>query len=784
VKTFRSAIVAIRHTVGCLLFVFLLGNDAKAQYCSATATGTCYHYLGQVVYGTINQITACANYSSFYKDWSATASTTVVQGTSQNMTMYNTSAYGTYFRVYIDWNADLDFLDAGELVLTSGFTASGGNYVLNITVPGTSTLGTTRIRIKADYYNNFGGGPCASSTETETQDYGLVITAPTPGSLSGTINSYQPVTAICLSDIYCAVPSTFAVGDKVLLIQMRGHTIDIAGTTTYGDITATNNCGKYEFLIVSAITATSVRTTTNPQFTYDISGQVQLVKVASYGLSSITVTSSGVTCPAWDGSVGGVIAIENTGDLILTGNIDATGKGFRGGAPDNAAWGCNNAASHGYAYGTSSTFSAPKGEGTGSQLITAVNQEGKGKVSNGGGGGNNVDAGGGGGANGAVAGMGGMQWTDCADALAAQTQGIAGASLAAYYSNALNRIYMGGAGGGGHAGANVTGGGAGANGGGIIIVSVANIIGSGGSILSKGNAAINVSGQWAGGGGGAGGTILLKYQGVSGSIPVSTSGGNGAPAYWPDQLGPGGGGSGGVLWISGASIPAAITYTMAGGTYGTLNNDGITNWGATAGAAGISITGLSMPAISATPGTPCTTLPVQLLKFDAVVKENSYVDLSWSTASEINSSYFAVEKTTNGVQWDLVETQQAKGTTNIMHNYTGMDLEPIKGESYYRLKMVDEDGNFIYSEIKPVFIRTPVEAILYPNPSRDLVTVEFEGKIKSQTAVEVRSALGDLITTIPLNGEINRFAFSVDHLPDGIYFLLINEQRMRFVVQH
>ncbi|HLP12954.1 MAG TPA: GEVED domain-containing protein [Flavobacteriales bacterium] len=779
----HSAIVAVRSILWCLLLVFALGNDGKAQYCSATATGTCYHYLGQVVYGTINQVTACANYTSFYKDWSATASTTVVQGTSQNMTLYNTSSYGTYFRVYIDWNADLDFVDAGELVLTSGFAASGGNYVVNITVPGTATLGTTRIRIKADYYNNFGGGPCASSAETETQDYGLVITAPAPGTLTGTINSYQAVTAICLSDIYVPVPTTFAVGDKVLLIQMRGHTIDIAGTTTYGDITATNNCGKYEFLIVSAITATSVRTVTNPQFTYDITGQVQLVKVASYSLASVTVSSSGITCPAWNGSTGGVIVLENTGDLILNGNIDATGKGFRGGAPDNAAWGCNNAASHGYAYAATSTFSAPKGEGTGSQLITAANTEGKGKASNGGGGGNNVDAGGAGGGNGAIGGMGGMQWASCADPLANETQGIAGASLAPFYSNAINRIFMGGAGGGGHAGANVAGGGAGANGGGIIIITASNIIGPG-SIISNGNAAVNLSGQWAGGGGGAGGTILLTYQSVVGSVPVSTRGGNGGPAYWPNQLGPGGGGSGGVLWVSGGLIPAAITYTTTGGTAGTWNNDLVTYWGATNGTTGISVTGLSMPSISTIPGTPCSVLPIELVAFNAVAKENSYVDLSWSTASEINSNYFEVEKTTDGVHWELVTTQQAKGTTNITHNYADKDLNPFKGESYYRLKMVDGDGSFVYSEIQQVFIQTPHQAVLYPNPSSEFITVEFEGKIKPQTSVEVRSALGDLVTTIPLNGDVNQFTFAVDRLPNGVYFLLLNEQRLRFVVQH
>ncbi|HYG52174.1 MAG TPA: T9SS type A sorting domain-containing protein, partial [Flavobacteriales bacterium] len=241
---------------------------------------------------------------------------------------------------------------------------------------------------------------------------------------------------------------------------------------------------------------------------------------------------------------------------------------------------------------------------------------------------------------------------------------------------------------------------------------------------------------------------------------------------------------GGVLWVSGASIPAAITYTTTPGTYGTWNNDGVTNWGATAGTAGISLTGLSMPPVSTIAPNPCSVLPVQLLEFNALAKENNYVELTWSTASELNSSHFIVEKTADGVDWEAVITHQAKGTTNITHNYSDKDLNPVKGESYYRLKMVDNDGSFVYSEIRPVFIELPVNAILYPNPSNEKITVEFEGKIKAQHQVEIRSALGNLITTLPLNNEISQFTFPVDRLPSGVYFLLLNEQRLKFIVQH
>jgi GEVED domain/Secretion system C-terminal sorting domain len=775
-------IIAFARLICCVYLFFGFKTNAKAQYCAATAIGTCYHYLGQVTFGTINQLTACTDYVSFYKDWSATASNSMVQGSSQNITLYNTSSYGAYFRIYIDWNGDFDFVDAGELVLASGFAASGGNYTMSITCPLTATVGTTRMRIKADYYNNFGGGPCASSNETETQDYAVVITAAAPGSVSGTINAYQPVTAICLSDISIPTPTTFAVGDKVLLIQMRGATIDITGTTTYGDVTALNNCGKYEFLTIATVNATTVTTTNSPQFTYDMTGQVQLVKVAQYAGPTTTVSAAGVTCPAWDGSTGGVIVLEANGTLTLNGNIDASGRGFRGGAPDNAAWGCNNAASHAYSYPATSTYSAPKGEGIGSQLITAANTEGKGKAANGGGGGNNVDAGGGGGSNGGIAGLGGFQWTSCADPLANETQGIPGLTLAGYYTAVNNLVFMGGGGGGGHAGANVAGGGAGANGGGIIIITATTINGTG-SILSNGNTGVNIAGQWAGGGGGAGGTILLNYTSVGGTIPVSTNGGNGGPAYWPNQLGPGGGGGGGVLWVSGGSIPAAITYTSTGGIAGTWNNDLITYWGATNGSSGITRTNLSMPAMSTLPSNPCSVLPIELLSFSATMN-NEIVELDWITATEINSNYFAIERSVDGINWEWVLTQSAKGNTNIQNNYEDKDFRPYNGVSYYRLKMVDTDGSYVYSNVEVVTLQNNFNAFIYPNPANDILTIELEEGLLNLKQAEVRTSIGDMILTLPINNENNRYTISIEQLSSGVYFIILGEQRLKFIVQH
>ncbi|MCX8079806.1 MAG: hypothetical protein N3F09_01060 [Bacteroidia bacterium] len=89
-------------------------------------------------------------------------------------------------------------------------------------------------------------------------------------TIRGTVNAYATVTNICGRGIYVNSASGFNVGDKVLLIQMQGVSINTTNTSSFGDITAINNAGKYEFLTVSSIRGNTVFTTSNPQYTYNM----------------------------------------------------------------------------------------------------------------------------------------------------------------------------------------------------------------------------------------------------------------------------------------------------------------------------------------------------------------------------------------------------------------------------------------------------------------------------------------------------------------------------------
>ncbi len=90
-------------------------------------------------------------------------------------------------------------------------------------------------------------------------------------------------------------------------------------------------------------------------------------------------------------------------------------------------------------------------------------------------------------------------------------------------------------------------------------------------------------------------------------------------------------------------------------------------------------------------------LPIELLVFHAEAKEKSVLT-SWSTASEINNDYFVVERSRNAVNFFEVGRIEGAGDSNVQLNYQLLDRDPYTGLSYYRLKQVDYDGAFTYSE--------------------------------------------------------------------------------------
>ncbi len=145
-----------------------------------------------------------------------------------------------------------------------------------------------------------------------------------------------------------------------------------------------------------------------------------------------------------------------------------------------------------------------------------------------------------------------------------------------------------------------------------------------------------------------------------------------------------------------------------------------------------------------------SALPVELVNFEAKAIANRYVRLSWETLSELNSSYFAIQRTVNpNGEVDIISTQPAQGSTGQRNSYDFQDFSPYPGQSFYRLVEYDLDGQQHFTEWKRVELSQTVEEIgleVYPNPTEGEIQLYFQGQ-KGHLSLQVFSTSGTRLLT-------------------------------------
>lgn len=189
-----------------------------------------------------------------------------------------------------------------------------------------------------------------------------------------------------------------------------------------------------------------------------------------------------------------------------------------------------------------------------------------------------------------------------------------------------------------------------------------------------------------------------------------------------------------------------------------------------------SVTGFSTFYITAEGSTP---LPVRLVDFLARKQENAAL-LSWQTAAESNSGRFDVEHTRDGSNWQKIGSIASAGQSDTLRSYRYVHHAPSAGINYYRLKMVDLDGTFGYSEIISLNFKTKAPDVsLYPNPARDRLTVSLSDP---GDGYEIVNAFGQVVTRGKLNGRFTG-QIPVRNLAAGVYHVRVQTGDGSWVVR-
>ncbi|HXB11108.1 MAG TPA: T9SS type A sorting domain-containing protein [Bacteroidia bacterium] len=170
-------------------------------------------------------------------------------------------------------------------------------------------------------------------------------------------------------------------------------------------------------------------------------------------------------------------------------------------------------------------------------------------------------------------------------------------------------------------------------------------------------------------------------------------------------------------------------------------------------------------------------LPIKLGYFDAIYStQTKVVNLSWSTYTETNNSYFTVQRTADGENYEDVSTVPGAGNSDGTLDYTSVDEQPLLGTSYYRLKQTDLDGNYTYSNLQPVNIATEYTVNIFPNPVSETLTLSVYSQASSNVEVKIYNMIGELVSSYNLAAPMgnNTYPINVLNLPKGVYFIQCN----------
>ena len=165
------------------------------------------------------------------------------------------------------------------------------------------------------------------------------------------------------------------------------------------------------------------------------------------------------------------------------------------------------------------------------------------------------------------------------------------------------------------------------------------------------------------------------------------------------------------------------------------------------------------------------SLPVTLLQFVAS-RKNEQVHLQWSTVNEVNNKQFVVERSADRSHFAEIATIAGVGNSTRVNNYKAIDLQPLAGVNYYRLKQIDVDGSFTYSGI--IAVNFGIENILqlkvYPNPVTNKITLQFGSATGRYSAVvydlQGKKVLKATGVVADINQQINS---QLNRLMPGIY---------------
>jgi len=170
-------------------------------------------------------------------------------------------------------------------------------------------------------------------------------------------------------------------------------------------------------------------------------------------------------------------------------------------------------------------------------------------------------------------------------------------------------------------------------------------------------------------------------------------------------------------------------------------------------------------------------LPVSMIGFSARCDDAGVV-LEWTTASETNSAYFLIQRSSDMGLWEDIAQVSAAGNSNILQNYSYTDQLPLEGNSYYRLIQYDYDGKFeMFGPVSPDCFDNKTSAEFYPNPFVESLVISFPDEIPDNVSVVMTDAKGSVVLQyLSESNAVGNTGLTLDvsQVPAGVYFISVS----------
>ncbi len=170
-------------------------------------------------------------------------------------------------------------------------------------------------------------------------------------------------------------------------------------------------------------------------------------------------------------------------------------------------------------------------------------------------------------------------------------------------------------------------------------------------------------------------------------------------------------------------------------------------------------------------------LPITLTSFEAKPTATTAI-LNFTTASERDNAYFSIERSNDGATFSEIGRVTGSGTTIEKQDYIYTDAQPFKGINYYRLKQVDFDGKFTFSNVVNVKFGKAGTVVIFPTPASETVTVRLKESLATDAPWQIMDMTGRILSEGIFAAEQLDYSIPVSTFTQGAYVLRVTADQV------